>query len=223
MVAGMLRGCAKVRIHRLVTGSARRGAGVRRRADAVTAQQMRRGRVLASYRRRKPGCGPVAAGGGADRVEEVPYEPVEIVQPRRQCLRPVREGANWCATVPARGAEGLMGSTNLTGPIGLTGPMDLMAVATEPPGPAAPAAALRAYGRERRRSVRRTVFASRTLHRLHGHGADLAAGCGGAAAAGVRRRKKAVGALCVHSVRFLGGCCVPPHMARSLIRTTVHP
>ncbi len=40
------------------------------------------------------------------------------------------------------------------------------AVAAAPPGPAALAAALRAYDRERRRSAQRTAFASRTLHRL---------------------------------------------------------
>ncbi|MET9052907.1 NAD(P)/FAD-dependent oxidoreductase [Streptomyces bacillaris] len=40
------------------------------------------------------------------------------------------------------------------------------AVAAAPPGPAALAAALRAYDRERRRSAQRTAFASRTLHRF---------------------------------------------------------
>ncbi|MGW3436582.1 FAD-dependent oxidoreductase [Streptomyces bacillaris] len=40
------------------------------------------------------------------------------------------------------------------------------AVAAAPPGPAALAAALRAYDLERRRSAQRTAFASRTLHRF---------------------------------------------------------
>ncbi|MFJ7187129.1 FAD-dependent oxidoreductase [Streptomyces bacillaris] len=40
------------------------------------------------------------------------------------------------------------------------------AVAAAPPGPAALAAALRAYDRERRRSAQRTAFASRALHRF---------------------------------------------------------
>ncbi|MGW3333219.1 FAD-dependent oxidoreductase [Streptomyces rubiginosohelvolus] len=40
------------------------------------------------------------------------------------------------------------------------------ALAAAPPGPAGVAGALRAYDRERRRSARRTAFASRTLHRF---------------------------------------------------------